>query len=206
MAPDYATQWSDSEDGREQRRQVWAEIDTLFPEGGRILDLGCGIGDDALHFSALGVEVLGIDSSAQMIEVARSRGVNARHMDIQSLGDLLAQEKQFDGMLSNFGALNCVADLRAVAEHLAFALRPDAPLAICVLSRFSWRESFRFVARGDLFRAARRWHGETTWRGMAIHYRSRHEIKRLFSPHFQLLRRISIGGGDHQLYVFRRVG
>src|SRR4051812_47107830 len=145
MARDYAHQWSESAEGREQRRQVWAQVDTLFPEDSRILDLGCGIGDDAVHLSTLGVEVLGIDSSVQMIEVARSRGVDARHLDMESLGDLVAQEKPFDGILSNFAALNCVADLKAIAQNLALAVEPGAPLAICVLSRLSWRETFRFV-------------------------------------------------------------
>jgi hypothetical protein len=39
---------------------------------------------------------------------------------------------------------------------------------------------------------------------MQVYYRSAGEMARAFREHFALERRISIGGGDHQLYLFRR--
>lgn len=47
-------------------------IDLLAPQNGeRILDLGCGTGDLANQPHMLGVDVVGIDSSGNMIEQAR---------------------------------------------------------------------------------------------------------------------------------------
>ena len=70
LASSYEATWSGTPEGRGQREEVWRVIDNLFPSGSRILDLGCGTGDDALHLRRRGVEVYGIDSSQKMVEVA----------------------------------------------------------------------------------------------------------------------------------------
>jgi SAM-dependent methyltransferase len=204
LAPLYAAQWSESREGRSQREQVWREIDAVFQPGDRVLDVGCGIGDDAVHLRKRGIEVIAIDSSARMIEIARARGVPARHLSLEDTewGRLAA----FDGVLSNFGALNCLPDLPAAARIIAPLIRPHGALAICTLSRFSARETLRFLLRGDLRRATRRWSGHTVWRGLDIYYRGRRQTQRAFAPYFTLLRRIPIGSGDHQLYLFQRSG
>jgi len=193
IAPQYAELWSETSRGRAQREQVWLEIDGLFKTGDRILDLGCGTGDDALHLMSRGVEVFGIDSAEGMIEVARRRGVKAKAMAIEELRSL---EDVFDGAISNFGALNCVADLSQVSEALARLVRPQGKLALCVMSRFCWRTDWRHVPQ--------RWSGHACWRGIDVYYRSAGSIARAFAPHFSYQRRVSIGRGDHQLLVFTR--
>jgi 2-polyprenyl-3-methyl-5-hydroxy-6-metoxy-1,4-benzoquinol methylase len=204
LAESYSDQWSQNSNGRAQREQVWLQIDSLFKAGDRILDLGCGIGDDALHFAARGIEVMGVDSSERMTEIARSRGVNVRHMPIESIPELLADGGIFDGAISNFGALNCIAAIRPVALDCAGLIRPGGVLAICVIGRFSCRETVRYLSTGDVKRATRRWSGHAEWRGLSIYYRAHREMVDAFAPHFQVIKRVSIGGGDHQLYIFRR--
>jgi SAM-dependent methyltransferase len=201
LAPAYAELWSEAPEGRRQRQQVWREIDGLFHRGQRVLDLGCGTGDDALHLASRGVEVLGIDASPAMVKAARDRGVAARELAIESMDTLSGV---FDGALSNFGAFNCVGDVRRAALELARLLRPGGYAAICVLSRFWWRESVRFLAAGDLRRAARRWRGRTMWNGLTVHYRTVRQWEAVFAPQFVLARSVPIGGGDHRLLVFRR--
>ena len=44
------TLWSATENGCRQRAQVWAGSNGLFPAWPTILDLGCGTGEDAVHF------------------------------------------------------------------------------------------------------------------------------------------------------------
>ena len=197
----YGALWSDAPEGRSQREEVWREIDPLFHPGDRILDLGCGTGDDALHLMARGVEVRGIDSAPGMVERARARGADAHCLPIEGLAGL---EPRFHGALSNFGVLNCVTDLRGVAGELARLIEPGGYFALCVMGRFSWRETARFLLRFDVRRAVRRWTGRATWRGMEIRYWSARELLTAFAPYFQMERRIPVGGGDHQLYVFRR--
>lgn len=185
LAPLYTQTWSDAPEGRKQREQVWRAIESLFPPGSHVLDIGCGIGDDALHLSRQGVRVSGIDPSPAMTAIARERGVQASCM---ALADLSGR---FDGALSNFGAFNCIEDWSASSAKLARLLVPGAPLALCVMPRFRLIEP-------------RRWRGRTTWRGLDVYYRSRWETNRAFAPHFEWQRTVSIGGGDHALFLFTR--
>jgi len=205
MAATYSGQWSESTEGRTQREQVWRQLDPLFHAGDFILDVGCGIGDDALHFDSNGIRVVGIDSSEPMVQAARDRGVDAKHAAIESLTSIFpAQAPLFNGAISNFGALNCVSDIVPVAAALANVIRPGGVLALCVLSRFYGRESLRFLLAGDFRRATRRWTGQTEWRGMTIYYRGRRQMRRAFMSFFVPVRDTSIGGGDHHLYIFTR--
>lgn len=70
-----------------------------FQKGERILDLGCGTGDLAKKLADAGVEVLGIDSSADMIKQA-----NQKYPEVSfHIGDATALEFQaeFDAVFSN---------------------------------------------------------------------------------------------------------
>lgn len=201
LAESYEATWSGTPEGRGQREQVWRVIDGLFAPGDRILDLGCGIGDDALHLRERGIAAYGIDSSQRMVEIARSRNVDAHWSwieDVASIGG------EFDGVLSNFGALNSIQDLTPVARHLGRLTRPGGYIALCVMGRFCLRETARFLLQGSFRKAARRWSGRAEWRGTNIRYWSGREMREAFENEFELLNRISVGGGDHQLYVLRR--
>jgi hypothetical protein len=113
-------------------------------------------------------------------------------------------KRSFDGALSNFGALNCVPDLHATAQDLAAILRPGAYAAMCLMPRFCWSETLRGIWRLDFKHAFRRWSGATVWRGLPIYYPTSRSVRRAFAPHFHFVRSVSIGRGDHRLFVFRR--
>ena len=191
LAASYDAIWSDAPHGRNQRLQVWREIDPLFERGDQILDLGCGIGDDALHLAKSGVDAFGIDASPKMVEIARLRGVRVEHLAIEDLDRLSGP---FAGAISNFGALNCVRTLRPVAEQLSRLIQGH--VAICLMGRLCWPE----IARG----ITRRVTGRARWRGIDIYYPTAHQVRVAFDPYFDFERRVSIGHGDHQLYVFQR--
>jgi ubiquinone/menaquinone biosynthesis C-methylase UbiE len=69
IAATYDAQWTDRPVGRAQRDLVWRNADRLFHAGDAILDIGCGTGEDAAHFTARGVRVHATDVSAQMTRV-----------------------------------------------------------------------------------------------------------------------------------------
>jgi SAM-dependent methyltransferase len=192
LASRYGELWSDAPRGREQRAAVWREIDGLFRPGDRVLDLGCGTGDDAAHLASLGVCVTGIDSSHQMVEIARSRGVDARLGDIAHANFGSAE---FSGAISNFGALNCVPDLRPIAETLASAVCPGGPVAVCLMGR---------LCLTDLRHMLRRLRGHATWRGIDVYYPASRQVRQAFDRWFAFEKRVSIGRGDHHLHIFRR--
>jgi len=59
-----------------------------------LIDLGCGAGRDALHFSTLGHHVLGIDSSSQMLLRAKELAPKAHYLnvDVRRASELLMEE------------------------------------------------------------------------------------------------------------------
>lgn len=73
-------------------------LELLDPRPGeRILDLGCGDGVLTRQLAERGCEVVGVDSSPDMIEAARGLGLDARVMD----GHALEFEAEFDAVFSN---------------------------------------------------------------------------------------------------------
>jgi ubiquinone/menaquinone biosynthesis C-methylase UbiE len=153
MAARYDELWTTTAIGRAQRHLVWRHIDALFQPGERILDIGCGTGEDAAHFAARGVTVYATDASPAMVRLAQARGVAAVVLSAEDLATIGAT---FDGAVSNFGALNCVADLPAVAGSLAGLVRPGGSVAICLLGRFCAWETLYYGVRFEFRKAFRR--------------------------------------------------
>jgi trans-aconitate methyltransferase len=95
-------------------------LQLLQPQPGeRILDLGCGDGVPTAAIAAAGADVLGVDSSAAMVDAARLRGVPARLLS----ADALPFVGEFDAVYSN-AALHWMRDQPAVLRGVAAALRP----------------------------------------------------------------------------------
>ncbi|MCX6619491.1 MAG: class I SAM-dependent methyltransferase, partial [Acidobacteria bacterium] len=146
--------WTESTIGRLQRDAFWRLAGGLFQAGQRVLDLGCGTGEDAVRLARQGVSVSAIDSSRQMVRIARGRGVSALQLPIEELQRL---DTEFDGAISNFGALNCVEDLEPVGAALSRLIRPGGTLAFCIIGRFCAWETAYYLLHGQPSKAFRRW-------------------------------------------------
>lgn len=117
-------------------------IRRLVPPQARLLDLGCDIGFEAIHFARLGHKVVGIDLSPSMLKLAglrrRQAGVSAEDcrfltMPAGQVGTL--HPETFDGAYSVYGALNLEPDLEAMGRGLAGLLPEDAPFVVGLLNR-----------------------------------------------------------------------
>ena len=98
-----------------------------LPEGGRILDLGCGPGMSALKFQKAGFEVDPVDASEGMIAVAREAGLPARVATFDDVDEVAA----YDGVWANFSLLHAAReDLPRYLAAIARALRPGGVLHI----------------------------------------------------------------------------
>jgi SAM-dependent methyltransferase len=101
-----------------------------LPPGGRILDLGCGSGlPTAVQLAEAGFEVVGIDESGRMLDLARTRVPNATFLqrDIRDLDDL----GTFDAVVSFFSLLMLPrADIERVLVGARERLTSDGLLAI----------------------------------------------------------------------------
>jgi SAM-dependent methyltransferase len=195
----YDQTWTNTPVGRIQRNAVWRELDCLVKPQDRVLDLGCGTGEDALHFMHAGAIVDARDGSPGMVEAARRRGVHARLLRLEQIGEFTGS---YDLVFSNFGALNCVRDLAALREPLARLLHPGGALAICVMNRFCFWETVYYGIRGQRKKAGRRWSGQAeTSSGLRVYYPSARAIKLAFSPDFHLIRDLGIGVAIPPSYV-----
>ncbi|WP_158890304.1 class I SAM-dependent methyltransferase [Amycolatopsis anabasis] len=93
------------------------------PPGGRVLDHGCGSGTPTLvQLAGAGLEVVGVDESRRMLELARARVPEAdlRRRDLRDLGPELGE---FDAVASFFALLmlpkrDILPVLRALRERL----------------------------------------------------------------------------------------
>jgi trans-aconitate methyltransferase len=98
-----------------------AVLDLLDPQPGeRVLDLGCGSGELTAQIAARGAQVVGVDSSAEMLERARVRFPD---LDVR-LGDAenLAVGERFDAAFSN-AALHWMTQPDDVLSGVRAALR-----------------------------------------------------------------------------------
>ena len=97
-------------------------------------------------------------------------------------------------MLSNFGGLNCVADLPGVAVGLAARVRPAGRAVLCVMGPVVPWEVGWFLARGAPGRAFRRLTpGGVEWRGVRVRYPTIGALRRAFRPGFRLRRVSGLG-------------
>jgi SAM-dependent methyltransferase len=98
-----------------------AVLQRLAPQPGElILDVGCGDGALTARIAAAGARVIGLDSSPEMVEAARARGVDAFVADAEAMD--LERFGQFDAVFSN-AALHWMLDPDAVAGGIFRALR-----------------------------------------------------------------------------------
>ncbi len=106
-----------------------------IPEGGHVLDIGCGIGGAARCLTLeRGCTVAGIDLTPAYIDVARlltqRMGLDARcRFEVASALDLPFDDDTFDGAFSFHVAMN-IEDRSRFLREAARVLRTDAPLCL----------------------------------------------------------------------------
>lgn len=110
--------------------------------GDKALDLCCGTGDVALALRARGAEVVGVDFSGPMLDVARDRA--ARDRDSREIqfeqGDALAlrfPDRSFDVVTISYGLRN-LSDIPRGLEEMHRVLRPGGRLLILDFGKPEW--------------------------------------------------------------------
>jgi trans-aconitate methyltransferase len=103
-----------------------AVLDLLAPQSGeRILDLGCGDGALTQKIVAAGAQVVGIDSSSDMVAAAQARGIDAQVADAFAL----SFNSEFDAVFSNAVLHWMKRDPDSVIRGVHRALRPGGRFA-----------------------------------------------------------------------------
>lgn len=118
-----------------------------FPRwaGKRVLEVGCGIGTDAVNFARAGADYTAVDLSEASLDLARNRfdvfGLQGRfiHGNSEELGTLVGPEL-FD-LVYSFGVIHHTPHPRAVVEQIAKVIKPGGELRVMVYARHSWKSA-----------------------------------------------------------------
>ncbi|NWG15924.1 MAG: class I SAM-dependent methyltransferase [Chloroflexi bacterium] len=186
LASDYDETFTHTPIGRYLRGRVHRRLARLFRAGDRVLELGCGTGEDALWLAGRGVSILATDASQAMLDITQAKVagsplVRVARLDLRLLPlpppsnplpvyakgrnvlPLLTGEagRGFDGVFANFGPLNGLDDWRPLAAWLAARVKPGGAVAFAVMSPLCMWEMIWHGAHGDLKTALRRWRRDT---------------------------------------------
>jgi ubiquinone biosynthesis O-methyltransferase len=159
LGPDVYARWRASEIGAITDRLEGQLILELVGDvsGCRVLDVGCGDGEFAVELKKRGAMVVGIDSSAEMIDAAKKRSKlqNAEvNFQVAMAEHLPFPAEHFD-VVTAITILCFVDDAAPVFREIARVLRPGGRLVIGELGkRSTW-------AAGRRLRA---WLGSRLWR------------------------------------------
>ena len=125
---------------QQTEREVGFLLETLeLPQGGRVLDVGCGYGRHAMEVAARGYKTVGLDLSLPLLiratDAARRVGVNVDfvHGDMREM----TFDNEFDGaycFYTTFGFFDDDTN-RRVAAGIAKSLKPGGRFVLEMLNR-----------------------------------------------------------------------
>jgi SAM-dependent methyltransferase len=133
-----------------------ARFASYLPRHAKILDAGCGSGRDSVAFQRLGFDVTAIDSSRDMVSVARRCGIRSEILAFQELN----YHRIFDGIWASASLLHVPHDeIDDVLCRLRAALKPNGIAFISLKRGFGERvESdgrfFSYFTAGDFCQRA----------------------------------------------------
>jgi len=194
FAAEYDGNFARTGPGRLLRESVWRQLTPHLRPDLRVLDLGCGTGEDALWLAAQGCEVTATDASPAMLDTTWRKAladglgdrIETRLFDLNAPHDI---EGPFDLVLSDFGALNCVVDLAPLAETLRRIVAPGGLFVAVVMGRFCALETLWYGAHGKAT-AWRRWTGKTSanigGERIPIRYWQPGDLARALGPAFRV--------------------
>ncbi len=172
-----------------------AEVDFLveeldLPSGGRVLDVGCGVGRHLVGLARRGYALTGIDLSSGMLAEAR-RAAQAAGVSvelIQADAAHFAVAEPFDAAIGLCEGALCLLGSQddpirrdaGVLRNIARALKPGAVFVTTVLSAFRFVRAFseETIDRGDFDPTAMVMHNEveTASPEGALKFRSRERV------------------------------
>jgi SAM-dependent methyltransferase len=179
--------------GETIRNEVWQIADAELAPSRSLLDLGSGTGEDAIHFAQRGAHVTAVDLSPGMMNRLKSKATAlglASNIDcaVTEMTTFSAPAGAFDGVISNFGALNCIEDLSFLRKLCEASLRPESALVLITMGYFYPLETALFLCKADPRRAFRRLSRscEVAIEGapVPVYYHSVASMRRMLGPAF----------------------
>ena len=124
-----------------------AEIDFVLaiislPEGGLVLDIGCGFGRHSIELAQRGYSVVGIDPSEAMIGAAREAcaGMENPPLFVQAYTEEFKSDQRYDAgicLFTTLGQIEVEQDNRGLVARASHLLKPGAQF-ILELPHLEW--------------------------------------------------------------------
>jgi SAM-dependent methyltransferase len=133
---------------RSDFRDVEAETTLLasyLPDGGRVLDIGCGTGTTLRALAERGYDGVGVDASACFIDYAKNASSTGNTEYVHADAADYVPSQRFDLVVSLFGSLNYVARdrLRSVLTTIEASLAPGGHAVLEVAQMLNAVEVFQ---------------------------------------------------------------
>jgi hypothetical protein len=143
-------------------------------------------------------------ASEKILLAGFSDAVEFRQRDAERIEELVKiyGAASFDGIFSNFGALNCVADLRSFARGAAHLLRPGGMMLLNIMPPICPWEIGYYLFKRQPAEAFRRWRGRSGTRGIFVnvghqkvqtYYHTRAAVMAAFLHSFEIEKQFALG-------------
>ena len=187
LAPSYDADFAHQPLGKILRERVHERLLTHFSVGDNVLEIGCGTGEDALFLAQQGIAITATDASDAMLAIAEEKTKNQKNvtvepLDLANLPDWKAQT--FDGVFSNFGALNCIDDWQPLAQWLSQHTKIGAKVGFGIMAKYCAWEFIWHAGHWKWDIALRRLRGDD-FGDLRITYPTVKRITEDFAPYFK---------------------
>ncbi len=130
VADEYAKQFFHELDGKPLDRKLLDLFSERVLRPGTVCEVGCGPGEITAYLAPKGLDILGIDVSPNMIDVAR-RLSPAIRFEVGDMLSMAAPENSFSGIVGFYAIVNLTkADIEKAFSEFYRTLRTSAPLLL----------------------------------------------------------------------------
>lgn len=127
-------------------------VDFFAYKGKKVLEIGCGVGIDLVHFAENGAIVTGVDLADTSIELAKKnfelRGLKGDFYRLDG-ENLPFTDASFD-MVYAHGVLQYTENAQKMANEIRRVLRPGGEAIMMVYNKISWLNALSKVMNVDL--------------------------------------------------------
>ncbi|MEZ7901661.1 MAG: methyltransferase domain-containing protein [Flavobacteriales bacterium] len=179
-----------------KRKIIRGHLLNRLDKGSNLLEINCGSGLDALYFAKRGYKVLATDVANGMLQevklkIGRNKLEGKLSCQKVSFDELSKfEEKQFSGIFSNFGGLNCIdgSEINQVIKDFAKIIKPRGVITLVIMPKNTPYEWLRILkGNKSAFRRLNTDGVIANVKGEKImtYYHSAGEVKRMLKQDFE---------------------